>query len=161
MLKHIRLIIIIGLLLVDSLVYCQNLVYDNYQVSSYLRSHSDEILLVKVVSEEFSLPQSFNCPSFVTVQILKNYKSTRLMADLTQLVFTRLYECSSKPVADSSKLILGKKYIIFLSSQKTGSIKRSEEVAKKIYHLADHGLGIQEFNDELEAFLLAMQREKQ
>lgn len=154
MLRYLKAVIIFGLLLPNSLAYSQ------YRASDNLWTLSDEILLIKVTNEEFELAQSLHCTSFVTVEVLKNYKSTRLAADLKQLVFTRLYDCSKKPVVDSAKLKRERQYIIFLSSQPHGEVQRAGEAKERFYSLADIALGIQEYTDQLEEFLLTKQREK-
>jgi len=156
MLKYLRTTIVFGLILLSSLAYSQ------YQVSEHLWTSSDEIVLIKVIDEKAELWQSLTgCKSYVTVEIIRTYKSKRFAPELKQLIFERLFNCSKEHGATNApKLKRDMQYIIFLSSENPGEVIHPGEATRKIYHLIDLGLGILEFNDQLEGFLSTKQREK-
>jgi hypothetical protein len=159
MLKYLKLIVFC-IVVPNSLAYCQNPTFDGFKATEYLMALSDEILLIKVTNEQFEFGQSLHCTSIATVQVLKKYKLTKVPTDQTLLLFSRSYDCSHGPVADSAKLKRDQLYLLFLSSKRNGSLERPGEIAKEIYQLSDHGLGVQEYNDQLGEFLITKQMEK-
>jgi len=139
-----------------------SLAYSQYSVSEHLWSVSDEILLVRVLKEQPDLLRSITtCTSEVTVEVVNRYKTLRLGSEEKQLTFSRLYYCSMEsPVTDGDMLKQDKQYVIFLSSEKPGTIKRTGEAARKIYSLTDLLLGVLEYSKDLEEYLQSKQREK-
>lgn len=156
MLKYRKATLIFGLTMLTRLAYCQ------YEASEYLWSHSDEVLLVRIIKEEPDLLRSITtCTSRVTVEISSVFKGKRFTGDTKQVVFVRLYYCSmEQPITEGDMLRKDKQYALFLSSENPGEFSRAGESSRKIYPLVDNLLGIQEYTKDWEGFLLTKQREK-
>ncbi|HEY5746318.1 MAG TPA: hypothetical protein VIU12_09600 [Chryseolinea sp.] len=132
------------------LAWSNNSAYGQYIVAERLWDKSDEILLVRILSEEDdSISPVINCTYDVQIAILMVYKLTRLDNDVKELRFARLHKCPEPNVAHDDRLRQDRQYIVFLMSQQSGAAMNGT-----IYALSDYVLGIQEYSENLEQFLL-------